>query len=174
MEHSETRTHRSLTPSRIAIDVVGLCIFFAGILFLLTNAQSGSITARVARVIDGDTIQVEFGGESHTVRLIGVDTPETKHPTKAVEHFGREASAFTKAHLEGKTVRLEKDSTGDTRDRYGRLLRHVYLEGENFNARLIREGYAHAYRRFAFSKRQEFIDLEQHARKRGLGLWSRR
>ena len=113
-------------------------------------------------------------GKSSAVRLMGVDTPETKHPTKAVEYFGREANAFTRAALEGKTVRLEKDTTGDTRDRYGRLLRYVYLDGENFNARLIRQGYAHAYRRSAFSKRQEFIDLEEQARRRGLGLWGRR
>ena len=85
---------------------------------------------------------------------MGVDTPETKHPTKAVQYFGREASAFTKAALEGKTVLLAKDRTGDTVDRYGRLLRYVLLDGDNFNARFIREGYAHAYRRFPFSKRK--------------------
>ena len=113
-------------------------------------------------------------GKSSAVRLMGVDTPETKHSIQAVEYFGREANAFTRAALEGKTVRLEKDTAGDTRDRYGRLLRYVYLDGENFNVRLIREGYAHAYRRFAFSKRQEFIDLEEQDRRRGLGLWGRR
>ena len=57
-------------------------------------------------------------------------------------------------------------------DRYGRLLRYVYLDGDNFNARLIREGYAHAYRRFPFSKRQEFIQLEDQAKRREIGLWN--
>ena len=125
-------------------------------------------------MIDGDTIRVRHQGKTFTVRLIGVDSPETKHPTKAVQYLGREASAFTKAHLEGKTVRLEKDPIGDTVDRYGRWLRYVYLDGQNFNARLIREGYAHAYRRFPFSKRKEFIGLEEQARQRGIGLWNRR
>ena len=83
---------------------------------------------------------------------MGVDTPETKHPTIAVEYFRREASAFTKAHLEGKTVALVRDRTGDTADRYGRWLRYVYLDGDAFNARLIREGYAHADQRASFSK----------------------
>ena len=69
-------------------------------------------------------------------------------------------------------VLLEKDRTGDTVDRYGRLLRYVYLDGDNFNARLIREGYAHAYRRFPFSKRQEFIQLEDQAKRREIGLWN--
>ena len=71
-------------------------------------------------------------GKVHTVRLIGVDTPETVHPTKTVQHFGAEASAYTKAALAGKTVTLEADPTGDTRDRYGRLLRYVHLDGQNF------------------------------------------
>ena len=85
-------------------------------------------------MIDGDTIQVRFESKSYTVRLIGVDTPETKHPTKPVQYFGREASAFTKAALEGKTVLPQKDRTGDTVDRYGRRLRYVLLDGDNFNA----------------------------------------
>ena len=84
---------------------------------------------------------VRVRGKVHTVRLIGVDTPETVHPAKTVQHFGAEASAYTKAALEGKTVTLEADPTGDTRDRYGRLLRYAPLDGQNFNARLIREGY---------------------------------
>ena len=151
--------------------LIGLSILIAGLASFITSAQLDPVTARVERVIDGDTIQVRFEGKSYTVRLIGVDTPETKHPTEAVQYFGREASAFTKAHLEGKTVLLQKDRTGDTVDRYGRLLRYVLLDGDNFNARLIREGYAHAYRRFPFSKRTEFIQLEDQARRRGIGLW---
>ena len=107
------------------------------------------------------------GGERYTVRLIGVDTPETVHPTKTVQHFGAEASAYTKAGIEA-------DRTGDTRDSYGRLLRYVHLDGENFNARLIREGYGHAIRGFRYSKRAQFIRLEDEARRRGRGLWSSR
>ena len=122
-----------------------MSIFIAGFASLITSAQLDPIPAQVERVIDGDTIRVRFEGKSYTVRLIGVDTPETKHPTKEVEYFGREASAFTKAALEGKTVLLAKDRTGDTVDRYGRLLRYVLVDGDNFNARLIREGYAHDY-----------------------------
>ena len=106
---------------------------------------------------------------------MGVDTPETKHPTRAVEYFGREASAFTKAALEGQTVLLAKDRTGDTVDRYGRWLRYVLLDGDNFNARLIREGYVHAYRRFPFSKRaRSSFNWKNKRRRRGIGLWNRR
>ena len=108
------------------------------------------------------------------MRLIGADTPETKHPTNPAQRFGVEATAFTKAAPEGKTVMLETDRTGDTRDRYGRLLRYIHLAGENFNARLIREGYAHAIRGFRYSKRAQVIRLEDEARRRGRGLWSPR
>ena len=109
--------------------------------------------ASLTEIPSGSRVQ----GKEYIVRLIGVDTPETVHPTKTVQHFGAAASAYTKAALEAKTVTLEADPTGDTRDRYGRLLRYVHLDGQNFNARLIREGYAHAYRLFPFSKRKEFI-----------------
>ena len=163
-----------MRPLRIRVQMTGLAILIAGFMSLVTSAQLDPVTARVEPVIDGDTIQVRFEGKSYTVRLIGVDTPGPKHPTKSAEYFWREASAFTKAHLEGKTVRLAKARNGDTVDRYGRWLRYVYLDGDNFNVRLIREGYAHAYRRFPFSKHREFIRLEEQARKRGKGLWGRR
>ena len=104
---------------------IGVLILMGGMLALITEAQFEPIEATVVRGIDGDTIRVRVRGKAHTVRLIGVDTPETVHPTKTVQHFGAEASAYTKAALEGKTVTLEADPTGDTVDRYGRLLRYV-------------------------------------------------
>ena len=153
---------------------IGIALLVFGMLALITQAQFEPIDATVVRVIDGDTIRVRVRGKVNTVRLIGVDTPETVHPTKTVQHFGAEASAYTKAALEGKTVTLEADPTGDTRDRYGRWLRYVLLDGDNFNARLIREGYAHAIRRFRYSLKAQFIRLEDSARKAGRGLWSPR
>ena len=175
MGHSKNRGRRGLTlPLQPRAKRIGLSILIAGLASLITSAQLDPIMAQVERVIDGDTIRVRHQGKNYTVRLIGVDTPETKPPTEAVQYFGREASAFTKEHLEGKTVALVRDRIGDTTDLYGRLLRYVYLDGQNFNARLIREGYAHAYQGASFSKRQEFIDLEEQAKRRGIGLWNRR
>ena len=100
---------------------IGIAVLVFGMLALITQAQFEPIDATVVRVIDGDTIRVRVQGKEHTVRLIGVDTPETVHPTKTVQHFGAEASAYTKAALEAKTVTLEADPSGDTRDRYGRF-----------------------------------------------------
>ena len=153
---------------------IGIALLVFGMLALITQAQFEPIDATVVRVIDGDTIRVRVQGKEYTVRLIGVDTPEMVHSTKTVQHFGAEANAYTKAALEAKTVTLEADPTGDTRDRYGRLLRYVHLDDQNFNARLIREGYGHAIRRFRYSLKAQFIRLEDSARKAGRGLWSPR
>ena len=173
MEDSTARMN--LAPSkRKLIATVGLLMLAAGMMALITGAQTDPLTVRVERVIDGDTIRVRHDGATHTVRLIGVDTPETKHPTKTVQQFGAEAGAYTKAALEGRSVELHIDRIGDTRDRYGRMLRYVYLDGEDFNARLIREGYAHAIRRFRYTRKQQYIALEDQARRRGIGLWNRR
>ena len=97
--------------------------------------------AKVTRVVDGDTIEVDIDGETHIVRYIGIDTPETVHPTKGVEPGGPEASEANRRLVAGKTVYLEKDKS-DT-DRYGRLLRNVFLKDGTFvNAELVRQGHA--------------------------------
>ena len=136
--------------------------------------EKKAVTAKVTWVIDGDTIQVRFGREVHTVRLLGVDAPETKHPTKTAQYFGKKASFFTWKWLHGQTVHLVKDPIGDTRDGYGRLLRYVYINNLNFNALLVWEGYARVIQHFQFSRRKEFTRLEHQARKKGKGLWGRR
>lgn len=136
------------------------------VLFLF-NALSAQELRTVARVIDGDTIQME-GGER--VRLIGVDTPETVHPSKPVERFGKEASDFTRRTVEGKKVRLEYDQ--ERKDKYGRTLAYVYLEDGTFlNAEIIKQGYGFAYTRFPFKYLEEFRNYERQARERGVGLW---
>ena len=90
MGHSENRGRRRLTlPLQPRAKLIGLSILIAGFASLITSAQLDPIMAQVERVIDGDTIHVRVDGNRYTVRLIGVDTPETKHPTKAVQYFGR-------------------------------------------------------------------------------------
>ena len=121
-------------------------------------------------VVDGDTLVLE-GGER--VRLIGVDTPETVHPSKPVEQFGREASDFTKRMAQGKRVRIELDPEGDTRDRYGRTLAYVILpDGRSLNLEIVRHGYSYAYSRSPFSRMEDFWAAEEEAREKGRGLWA--
>ena len=131
---------------------------------LVATSAAGQM---VERVVDGDTIIVAGIG---SVRLIGVDTPETVHPNRPVEFFGKEASAFTRQLLDGKRVRLEYDQ--ERQDRYGRTLAYVYLADGTFaNAEIIRRGYGHAYTRFPFQHMEEFRELEREARTSRRGLW---
>ena len=122
-----------------------------------------------ARVIDGDTIVLSNGEK---VRLIGVDTPETKHPQKPVEYYGKEATAFTKKMVGGKVVKLKYDV--QRRDEYDRLLAYVYLMNGTFlNAEIIKQGYGHAYTRFPFKYMEEFKQYEKEARENKRGLWTK-
>lgn len=148
-----------------------------------TPAKSSNTfrAAKVARVIDGDTIVLDSGEK---VRMILVDTPETKHTKKGVEFYGREASAFTKKALEGKTVYLQKDVSEV--DRYGRLLRYVWtarpssndpsnaeVKDKCFNAALLLGGYA---KLSTFPPDVKYVDLfrslERQARNNNAGLWA--
>ena len=128
---------------------------------------------QVTRVVDGDTIVLS---PNNKVRLIGVDTPETVHPKKMVECYGKEAKEFTRSTVAGQKIRLVLDDANAGRwhkDRYGRTLGYVYLQdGMMLNAELVRRGFAHAYTRFPFRYLVEFRRLEQEARGRRVGLWS--
>lgn len=142
------------------------------LLLCLVATALASETGQVTNVVDGDTLKVAIGGPVETIRLIGVDTPETVHPNKPVEFFGKEASAFTRRMAEGQLVRLEADAQGTDRDKYGRLLRYVFLpDGKLLNAEIISQGYGHAYTRFPFSRMEEFRALERQAREANRGLW---
>lgn len=128
---------------------------------------------RVVEFADGDTISVDMNGKTERVRMIGVDTPETHDPRKAVECFGQAASAYTKRLIGAGAVRLEADSLSTNRDRYDRLLRYVYTSDNKLvEAELIRNGYAFAYVSFPFSKLDEFRAYEKEAREANRGLWS--
>jgi len=128
----------------------------------------------VPRVVDGDTVSIDIDGETKKARLIGVDTPETVHPTKLVECFGKEASQKTKEILEGKAVKIEYDESQGITDKYDRTLVYIFLEdGTNFNEYLIRNGYAYEYTYNEPYKYQElFKEAEMDAKENKRGLWA--
>ncbi len=125
----------------------------------------------VRRVVDGDTLVLE---NKERVRLIGVDTPETKHPRKPVEYFGKEAAAFTRRMVQGKRVRLEFDQANahiDHKDKYKRTLAYVFLwDGTFLNAEIIKQGYGFAYTRFPFKYMDEFRRYQRDACDHNRGL----
>lgn len=124
---------------------------------------------QVTEVVDGDTIKVSLLG---TLRLIGIDTPETRDPRKPVQCFGIEASNKAKELLSGKKVYLEYDPA-QKQDKYGRTLAYVYREdGLFYNAEMIKQGYAHSYVRFPHPRLDEFNTYQQEARDSGRGFWA--
>jgi micrococcal nuclease len=130
--------------------------------------------ATVTRVVDGDTVVVDIDGHGETLRLIGVDTPETVKPNSPVECFGPQASAFTKHLLpKGTPLRLERDV--EARDDYGRLLVYVYTAADNtlVNLELVEQGYATL---LTFPPNvahvDEFVAAARFAQRADLGLWA--
>ncbi|GAE95014.1 staphylococcus nuclease domain [Gracilibacillus boraciitolerans JCM 21714] len=128
--------------------------------------------AKVNRVVDGDTVNIQVNGKKETVRLLLVDTPETKHPNLPVQPYGPEASDFAVEILAGKEIQIEFD--GPMRDHYDRLLGYIWVDGENFNKMLIEEGlarYAYVYDP-PYTHQDEMKQAEQQAMEAGIGIWS--
>lgn len=190
--------HRKL---RLPLGAIVAVLLIVGVIVAqILSEESGWTWYRVIRVVDGDTIVVKpidwdctptetydcTYGDDEKIRLIGVDTPETVDPRKPVQHFGKEASEFTRRLVEGKRVRLKGEYTPTCtplrygmKDHYGRTLAYVYLDDRNFldrwgtllNGKIIREGYGFAYTKYPFCLKDDFVRLEQEAREAGRGLW---
>jgi micrococcal nuclease len=134
-------------------------------------APPGRESARVVRVVDGDTIDVELGAATVRLRYIGIDTPETVDPRRPVGCFGAEAAARNRALVEGRQVELEKD-VSET-DSFGRLLRYVYVDGAMVNEVLVREGYAQVATYPPDVKYVDrFLAAQKEAQEAHRGLWS--
>lgn len=134
-------------------------------------APSGN-TAKVTRIVDGDTIEINYQGRTESVRLLLVDTPETKHPQLPVQPFGPEASAFAEEMLLGKTVQVEFD--GPKRDKYDRMLAYLWVDGKNFNEMLLEKGlarYAYVYDP-PYTHQSSMKAAEARAKEKRIGIWS--
>ena len=127
--------------------------------------------ARVIRVVDGDTAEIQLEGRTLDVRFIGIDAPESVHPTEPVECFGLEASVFTERRLQGARVGLEFDV--ERIDPFGRTLAYVWIGSRLFNEDIVRQGYA-TVTTFPpnVAHLERFVEAERKARRDGLGLWS--
>jgi micrococcal nuclease len=183
---------------RTTRNAIGAAFFFIAVpAFILLDRQFGDIlrkpieratytntdrqtyhgrTFSVLEVIDGDTLDIDSpDGEfpDTRIRLLGVDTPETKHPTIGVMYFGPEASDFSTQTALGQKVTILLDTVGDQRDRYGRLLAYVVLpDGRVLNEELIRHGFGYAYLSFPHSDSARYEALMDHAIQSKTGLWS--
>ena len=126
----------------------------------------------ILQIIDGDTVKITYEGKETSVRLIGVDTPETVHPSKPVEPYGKEATTFLKNLLKDESVYLRFDT--EKTDKYDRLLAYLYRAPDELfvNLEIVRQGYGRAYTDYPF----KFMELFQHygtrAQAAGKGLYS--
>lgn len=152
----ETTTYSEETPSADTYDL-----------------PTQGVPSFVTRVIDGDTFVANYDGSSATVRVIGIDTPETVRPNTPLECFGSEASSKAKELLMQKEVILTTDSTQDTYDKYGRFLAYVTLpSGNDFGETMLSEGYAYEYTyRLPYLKQADYQAAEAMARNNSAGLW---
>src|SRR5919107_36130 len=161
----------AIRHTRLALPAA-LCAALCGCSAPAAERPGGGTTARVARVVDGDTIRVELPSGEEAVRYIGIDTPESVKPGAPVECFAKRASAFNERLVAGERVRLAPGVEG--RDRYGRLLAYVYRarDGLFVNAELVRRGYA-TVATFPpnVAHERDFRRLATRARVSGRGLW---
>ncbi|MCO7127629.1 thermonuclease family protein [Sporolactobacillus shoreicorticis] len=131
------------------------------------------VTAKVTKVVDGDTFQVLYQKKVTTVRVLLIDTPETHHPKLGVQPYGPEASAQAHRLLDGKTVTLELAKNGG-RDKYGRLLAYVFVDGKSFESLQLAGGLARVA--YVYPPNTKYIDqyqsVENQARAEKIGIWS--
>jgi micrococcal nuclease len=152
-----------------ALAAAALAVALAG----CSDAAGESQSARVVRVVDGDTIKVRLSdGARETVRLVGIDTPESKRPETPVECGARRAAAALSDLVSGRTVRLVRDPTQDARDRYGRLLAYVEESGRDAGERMVRAGWAkpYVYAGVPFERARAYRAAERVAKRARAGV----
>lgn len=185
MSHDEAilqKEVRKILPRKLKpiapVFIVLAIVFFTLFISRSNTAPSQPVLSNsysVDRVVDGDTIVVSRPSESEQkVRLIGINSPESVDPRRAVQCYGKEASDYLKLLLTGKQVTLVSDASQSDRDKYDRLLRYVFLDTENINQRMIADGYAYEYTYDVPYKYQlDFKSAQNNAEINRLGLWSK-
>jgi len=141
---------------------------------LNNNISISKDAYKVLKVVDGDTLDIDYDGVIERVRLIGINSPESVDPRRPVECYGKEASDYAKDILEGEQVKIEFDNSQQRRDQYDRLLAYVYLDdGQMANRKMIADGYAYEYTyNTPYKYQSEFKSLQAIAKNLHRGLWA--
>ncbi|HIP25984.1 MAG TPA: thermonuclease family protein [Archaeoglobus profundus] len=160
-------------------------LLFTGCIQIYEYKYGVKYKVKVIRVIDGDTIYVLFpDGKVEKVRLLGIDTPEKiAKANRPYEYdnitdleylaiWGKKATRFVENKLNNTYVYIKFDELAGFRDKYGRLLAYVYIDGTDFNAELVKLGYARVYVEGKFKKKLDYLKLEEEAKRLGKGIWS--
>ncbi len=150
----------------ILTGIILMTLFIIG--KIITGSSYDKFQAKVIEVIDGDTVKIETGD---LIRLLGIDAPETNHPDFPEQKFGRKAKEYLKNRILNKICLFEFNKKNKY-DVYNRILAFVYLDGKLINAEMIKNGYAYVYLKSKNKKTNEFLILEDIARKQKKGIWN--
>lgn len=154
--------------------VVGSLLLCGVVCLWIVSFRNWKIEVQFDSCVDGDTAWFIIGGKREKVRFLGIDTPETVHPNGVVEEYGEEASFYTCDLLRNaQDIYLEYDQGSDSRDKYGRVLGWVFVDGENLSVLLVEKGYAQV--KYVYGD-YRYIDLlctvQEKAYMDRLGIWS--
>lgn len=159
----------------LCIAIVFVFLFILIILYIKEgNSIKQGVLYKVSYVYDGDTIAVSYDGGQKTIRLLGIDTPETVDPRKSIQCFGEQASFKTKELLNNRSITLKFNINREQKDKYKRYLGYVYRDdGLDINKYLIEQGYAREYTYGKpYDRQKEFKKLEKQAKQKNIGLWN--
>lgn len=149
--------------------IIFLIMFLVGIDFAYAKE-----TVKFSKCVDGDTIKVLLDEKEYTVRMLAVDTPESVHPQKGVEYYGKEASEYTCNKVKNaKKIEIEYDEDSDKMDKYDRLLVWVFTDGKLLQKELVANGYAKvAYLYGDYKYTKELEKTQELASAKNLGIWN--
>lgn len=149
-------------------------IIFISLLFIGINSIYAKETVKFSDCVDGDTIKVLLDNKEYTARLLAIDTPESVHPTKGVEYYGKEASEYTCNKIKSaKKIEIEYDDNSDKMDKYDRLLVWVFTDEKLLQKDLVENGYAKiAYLYDDYKYTNELEQIQELASAKNIGIWN--
>lgn len=149
-------------------------IIFISLLFIGINSIYAKEIVKFSDCVDGDTIKVLLDNKEYTARLLAIDTPESVHPTKGVEYYGKESSEYTCNKIKSaKKIEIEYDDNSDKMDKYDRLLVWVFTDGKLLQKDLIENGYAKiAYLYDDYKYTSELENVQEQASAKNIGIWN--
>lgn len=170
----QPKKKRSILQTIGALLLVALIAIFAPEWLVDDEERSGDSNATFVRVVDGDTIRVMYEGKEEPVRYLLIDTPESVKPNEPEQCYGKEASDVNEQLLKKGELELVFDEVGGKRDKYDRLLAHIYVDGKNVQEELLRRGLARVA--FVYNKEDPHLDrynaAQDEAKRNKVGIWS--
>ena len=149
--------------------IIFLSTFLIGI-----NITYAKEIVKFSKCVDGDTIKIILNEKEYTLRMLAIDTPESVHPTKGVEYYGKEASEYTCNKVtNAKKIEIEYDENSDKTDKYDRLLAWVFVDGSLLQKELVANGYAkvaYLYDNYKYTK--ELESAQELASVKNIGIWN--